>query len=265
MLASGFSAAPISRALLFYVVTSAVVVSALDAKPYFGYSAGLHLLQHGQWWRPLTWPACYVNSTEVLFAAVTLYQLRVVERLWGPRKFAVRFLFLFPPPLPIYRTLTLQAQSFLLSTLPYTTLLPPLILLALRALTLNTSALFDHVPAGPTALVFALLAQYHVAVPYTYRYRLSASRETGVLLTSKSLSYLPPLQLALSQAPASLVVALVGWGVGWAWRMEMLPGAAVAWRVPGWMVGAGGKRGGRDAVEGLRRRMVAEGEEVGAR
>jgi len=119
------------------------------------------------------------------------------------------------------------------------------------------------VPAGPTALVFALLAQYHVAVPHTYRYSLSASRDTGVLLTSKSLSYLPPLQLALSQAPASLVVALVGWGVGWAWRMELLPGAA-AWRVPGWMVGAGGKTGGRDAVEGLRRRMVAEGEEVGA-
>lgn len=33
---------------------------------------------------------CFTNSTEVLFAAVSLYNLRVIERLWGSRKFAVR-------------------------------------------------------------------------------------------------------------------------------------------------------------------------------
>lgn len=33
--------------------------------------------------------ACFANSTEVLFAAMTFYHLRVIERLWGSRKFAV--------------------------------------------------------------------------------------------------------------------------------------------------------------------------------
>jgi hypothetical protein len=33
--------------------------------------------------------ACFTNSTEVLFGVLTFYQLRVVERLWGSRKFAV--------------------------------------------------------------------------------------------------------------------------------------------------------------------------------
>ena len=33
--------------------------------------------------------ATFTNSTEVLFAVLTFYQLRVVERLWGSRKFAV--------------------------------------------------------------------------------------------------------------------------------------------------------------------------------
>jgi len=33
---------------------------------------------------------CYTNATEVIFAALTVYQLRLIERLWGSRKFAVR-------------------------------------------------------------------------------------------------------------------------------------------------------------------------------
>ena len=38
----------------------------------------------------VTEQATFTNSTEVLFAVLTFYQLRVVERLWGSRKFAVR-------------------------------------------------------------------------------------------------------------------------------------------------------------------------------
>lgn len=33
--------------------------------------------------------SCYNNSPELLFAAMSLYQLRIIERLWGSRKFAV--------------------------------------------------------------------------------------------------------------------------------------------------------------------------------
>ncbi|KAH8636127.1 hypothetical protein IG631_07961 [Alternaria alternata] len=170
-----------------------------------------------------------------------------------------------------------EATSFLLSTLPYTTLLPPLLVtFVLRPLTFGA---INYLPAGPTPILFALLANYYAAIPYTYRYKispwsaptspspsstqsntqsLSALWSRSLTLTSKSLSYLPPLQLALSQFPGSLVAAAVGWGVGTAYRRDVLPGAS-RWRVPGWMVGEE-KKGG---FEGLRARLDAEREREG--
>lgn len=171
-----------------------------------------------------------------------------------------------------------MSQSFLIATLPYTTLLPPLLLPLLRPLTLGA---LDYVPAGPTAIIFALLAQYHAAIPYTYRYRVAATSsppqassasggadpaaaddKEGILLTSKSLSYLLPAQLALAQLPGSLLPAVVGWMVGYAWRAEVLPWPRRAWRVPGWIFGGKGAAGGaRGEVEGMRRRMRDEASE----
>jgi hypothetical protein len=219
----------------------------------------------------------FTNSTEVLFAVLTFYQLRVVERLWGSRKFAVRYHIYLLLLLSLYHIQLTSPQSFLLSTLPYTTLLPPLLLtFVLRPLTFGA---INYLPAGPTPILFALLANYYAAIPYTYRYKispwsaptsssssstqsntqsLSALWSRSLTLTSKSLSYLPPLQLALSQFPGSLVAAAVGWGVGTAYRRDVLPGAS-RWRVPGWMVGEE-KKGG---FEGLRARLDAEREREG--
>lgn len=148
-----------------------------------------------------------------------------------------------------------RSQSFLVATLPYTVLLPPLLLvLVIRPLSLYH---INYLPAGPTAIVFALLAQYHAAIPYMYKYQLSASdspqASSAINLTSKSTSYLLPLQLALSQLPGSAIVAAVGWLVGYAYRREILPGAAT-WRIPDW---SAGKRE-RERFEGLRRRMEGE-------
>nr|POE47156.1 dsc e3 ubiquitin ligase complex subunit 2 [Quercus suber] len=93
MLASGFSNAPVSKALVLGAVITAFLASITDTKYYFWISVRPHLLDYGQLWRLFTWQLCYTNSTEVLFAAMTLYQLRVIERLWGSKKFAV----VFPP------------------------------------------------------------------------------------------------------------------------------------------------------------------------
>jgi hypothetical protein len=99
-----------------------------------------------------------------------------------------------------------------------------------------------YVPAGPTPLLFAVLAQYHAVVPYLYRFNvgaLSGGEENSdfgtIALTSKAASYILPLQLALSQFPYALGPALVGWIVGYGYRWELLPGSS--WRVPGWVVG----------------------------
>lgn len=89
MLASGFTNAPVTQLLVFGIVASSFVASLTDTKYYFWIEVRPHLFDYGQFWRLLTWQLCYTNSTEVLFAAMTFYQLRVIERLWGSRKFAV--------------------------------------------------------------------------------------------------------------------------------------------------------------------------------
>ncbi|KAF2642653.1 hypothetical protein P280DRAFT_497436 [Massarina eburnea CBS 473.64] len=256
MITSGFTNAPVSRFLVFSAVIVSLLVSLTDTRYYLHIEVVPHLWGYAQFWRVGVWQTCFTNSTEVLFAVLSLYNLRVIERLWGSRKFA----------------------SFLLATLPYTTLLPPLILtFILRPLSFGR---INYLPAGPTPLIFALLANYYAAIPYTYRYKVSpyttstsststqsstpsTSTPTSIwakslTFTSKSATYLAPLQLALSQFPGSLLGAAVGWAVGTAYRRDMLPGAS-SWRLPGWIVGEEKKKG----FEGLRARLDAEREREG--
>lgn len=168
----------------------------------------------------------------MLFSALALYHLRVVERIWGSRKFAVG-------DLASWTALSNDSQSFIVVSLLYSLVITPSLTGLLRLLGL---AKHTYVPAGPTPLLFAILAQYHAAVPYLYRFNVGAlsgseanSHSGTIALTSKSTSYILPLQLALSQFPYALAPALVGWIVGYGYRWELLPGSL--WRVPGLVVG----------------------------
>ncbi|KAL1985867.1 hypothetical protein VTN96DRAFT_7245 [Rasamsonia emersonii] len=225
MLSSGFANAPVSKFLVVYVVASSVALAIFDVKHLAHIQVSPHLWRYGQLSRVLLWQvAGYANSTETLFAAMLAYHLRVVERMWGSRKLA----------------------TFLVTTLPYTTIITPLLLaLVLRPLSFNT---LNYLPSGPTATIFALLAQYHAAVPHTFKYRISTSSSSNnntpsltILLSDKSTTYLVAAQLALSQFPATLLPAAVGWAVGVAWRADILPtsrrGGGGGWRVPAWLVG----------------------------
>jgi len=240
MLTTGFADAPVSRSLVYGLIAASILVSITDSKHYFYIQVDPHLWRYHQLWRILTYQLCYTNSTEVLFAAMTLYNMRVIERLWGSRKYA----------------------SFILLTYTLTTLLPPMLLaLVLRPLSFNT---LNYLPAGPTPLIFAALAQYHAVIPHVYKYRLATSasppsREpfVGLTFSDKSYVYLPAIQLALSQFPGSLLCALVGWVVGYSWRNDVLPGAVTRWRIPGWMVGIQGPKRAEE-FEGLRRRLEGE-------
>jgi hypothetical protein len=177
------------------------------------------------------------------------------------------------------------------TVLPYTTIITPVLLaLVLRPLSFGT---LNYLPSGPTAVIFALLAQYHASIPHTFKYRISTTggstgrqtatsqdegnannnskRSLTILLSDKSTTYLVAAQLALSQFPASLLPAFVGWAVGTAWRADILPGSR-SWRVPAWIVGEKESRrpvgtssalsGNGDAEDGeryadLRRRLDA--------
>lgn len=121
---------------------------------------------------------------------------------------------------------------------------------------------FNYLPAGPTALIFAVLAQYHAVIPHVYKYRILTSGPTtpgqlppSLTFSDKSTTYLLAGQLALSQVPGSLLSAVVGWIIGHAWRRELFPGA-MRWRLPRWVIK---DKSGGERYEGLRRRLEGEG------
>lgn len=124
--------------------------------------------------------------------------------------------------------------------------------------------LFNYMPAGPTPIIFSILAQFHAMVPHVYKYRVATSQSTrandssgGVTLSDKSYQYAIALHLSLLQWPGSVVGAFVGWIVGNAWRSGVMPASLVSWRLPGWMVGLSSQRRSAE-FEGLRRRLEGE-------
>lgn len=88
-----FTNTPITRLLVVGMVSSSILASFLDIKHYFYILTDIHIWRYWQLWRVLAYQLCYTNSTEVLFAAITLYNLKIVERMWGSRKYAVRLSF----------------------------------------------------------------------------------------------------------------------------------------------------------------------------
>ncbi|KJZ80359.1 hypothetical protein HIM_00209 [Hirsutella minnesotensis 3608] len=235
-----FTNAPVSRLVVLGLVSASIAASMLDVKHYFYILIDTHLWRYRQLWRLLAYQACYVNSAEVLFAAISLYNLRVVERMWGPRKYA----------------------SFLVVAYLLSAVIPPVVMLVMRPL---SAGLFNFIPAGPTPVIFAVLAQFHAMVPHMYKYRVATSQAqptddpfSGLTLSDKSYQYLFALHLSLLQWPGSVIGAAIGWLIGHAWRGGVLPASIVSWRLPAWMVGLSVQ--GRSAeFEGLRRRLEGEG------
>ncbi|KAI0535874.1 hypothetical protein GGR58DRAFT_477504 [Xylaria digitata] len=235
-----FANAPVTRSLVYGLIGVSIAVSLLDIKHYFYILVDLHIWRFHQAWRALIYQLCYTNSSEVLFGSMILYQLRSVERLWGSRKYA----------------------TFVVVTFLLTSILPPVILaLVLRPLSLG---LFNYLPAGPTPVIYAALAQYHAMIPHIYKYRIATSisqsqneQFQGLTFSDKTYRYLLALQLALFQWPGSIFGASIGWIVGYAWRMEVLPRSLMRWRIPGWIVGIRTPRRSQE-FEGLRRRLEDE-------
>lgn len=62
MLASGFTAAPVSQFLFFGVIASSILVSITDTKYLFYIQVVPHLWQYMQAWRLLIWQVCLAFS-----------------------------------------------------------------------------------------------------------------------------------------------------------------------------------------------------------
>ncbi|KAH7635750.1 hypothetical protein B0T09DRAFT_277757 [Sordaria sp. MPI-SDFR-AT-0083] len=239
-----FTDAPVTKALVLGLVGSSIAASIFDIKHYFYISIGTHFLRYGQLWRIFTYQLCYTNSSEVLFGAMSLYHMRMVERFWGSRKYA----------------------SFIVIAGLITAILPPFFLsVFIRPLSFGA---LDYIPAGPTPILFAILAQYHAMIPQIYKYKVALSTSppptnasddtSGLIFSDKSTRYLMALQLALFQWPGSLLGAVIGWVVGYLWRNDLLPAAVSRWRVPGWVVGLRSQKR-NDRFDGIRQRLEDEG------
>ena len=140
-------------------------------------------------------------------------------------------------------------------------MIPPILTFILRPITFGV---INYLPAGPTPIIFAILAQYNAMIPHIYKYRLALSTApstndqfVGLTFSDKSYRYLLAVQLALFQWPGSLLAAAVGWIVGHAWRNGVLPGSLTRWRIPGWMLGIRAPKR-TEEFEGLRRRLEGE-------
>lgn len=232
----GFSSTPLTRAFLYALLAASTLSTLTATKLLFHLQIVPHLHPQHQFFRLPLFQAIYASSGELLFSTLLIYHLRIVERFFGSRKFL----------------------SLLLYTYVVTSLVTPAILaLGWTA----TGGRWNYLPPGPTPLLFALLAQYHAAVPYTYKFTVILPGGAGeVSASEKAYAYILALQLAACQLPGSAVSAAVGWVVGYAWRLDLLP--STRWRVgPRVVQMLGGEAEGRE-FEVLRRRLHGQdGEE----
>ena len=240
--ASGFSSTPVTRTLLAILTSTSIGASVLAIKHYLPLKVTPHLWPYLQLWRILTFQLAYTSSTELLFAAAVIYQLRSLERIWGPRKYA----------------------SFILAITSLCMLGTAGTGLVLKVI---TAGWWSYIPSGATGLVIALVAVWRKNVPRLGGFKIlvdedpaaiQAGTARGIDFSDKWTVYMLAAQLALSQFPYGLLPAAVGWIIGNAWNDELVPSGMVRWRAPAWIVGEDGTRKRAGRYEGLRRRLEEE-------
>ena len=230
----GFSSTPLTRTFLYFLLAASTLTTLTSSKLQFHLQIVPHLFPQHQFLRLPLFQSIYASSGELLFATLLIYHLRIVERIFGSRKF--------------------------LSLLIYAYVVTSLVVPALLALGwVVSSGRWNYLSPGPTPLLFVLLAQYHAAVPSTYKFSVLLPGGAGEISASdKVYAYILALQLAACQPPGSVVAAAVGWVVGYAWRLDLLP--STRWRVGTRMVQImGGEAEGRE-FEILRRRLHGQDE-----
>jgi hypothetical protein len=93
--AAGYARAPVSLTVSLITAAASIITPMVSSN-----RRQLLALSLNPWasWRLASTHVCFSSPGELLFGLVLLYQFRVFERLFGPKKFAVRrlaFLFLF--------------------------------------------------------------------------------------------------------------------------------------------------------------------------
>ena len=139
-------------------------------------SAMMSLMRNnGNWWRMVVHDFMFSSNGELFFGLVLLYHLRIIERLFGSKKYS----------------------SFIIVNSLMTTALQVLGMLIFRNL---------KVPFGCYSLLFSSLYHYFSRVPALYETRLF-----NIPMSDKSFVYIIAGQLLLNGGSHSLYAASCGW------------------------------------------------------
>ncbi|KAG0343956.1 hypothetical protein BG004_004871 [Podila humilis] len=196
---SGFYNAPNTKALLLIIGGLSLLASIFQIKTSFHLQLVPHLTTHHQFWRLISSHLVFSTSTEVLFGGLIIYHLRSIERLFGPKKYAVTaFIFV----------------SAVLCTF-----------LNIAALVSGSPFGLNSLPAGPYGVVFASLYQFYVVLPSMYEFKLF-----GIAFTDKIFMYVLGAQLFFSHAPGSMASGTCGLLAGAIYRSDFA--GTRRWRFP---------------------------------
>ncbi|KAI8881610.1 hypothetical protein K501DRAFT_252894 [Backusella circina FSU 941] len=194
---TGFYNLPATKFLVLFVASCSIAAAVFNKKIYFHLQLNPHIFIHHQFWRLITSHCAFVNSGDVFFASILFYSMRTIERQYGSAKY-VAFIFI----------------TLLVSTL-----------LELGALVAGENAGIRYIPAGPYALLFSILYQYHRIIPSIYRFRVF-----GITMNDKLLLYVLALQMAFSQSFETLIPCICGVLAGAFYRSDI--GNIKQWRFP---------------------------------
>lgn len=176
---------------------TSIFAGVFDVKHYLHLQFVPHISRYYQYWRLLTHTLAFSNSSDLLLAELLLYVVAVhIERQFGSVKFA----------------------SFMVISALLSTILEFVVLMLLHRVGVN------HIPSGPTAVIFTILYQWFRLIPPAYRFRVF-----GVHLSNKSFTYILASQLALGHIPGSLASSCIGVLVGYIYRSEVIN--IKTWRV----------------------------------
>jgi hypothetical protein len=206
-LPAGFKNFGVSKCLCLFTIAVPVVASLTSTKYLFFYSYEPFLSQYHQFWRLFTVQLAFINESEVFLATVILYQYRNLERLYGARK---------------YVSLIAVVYCYTLVTI-----------CLLASINFYSGITFlNGVSSGPSAILFALLANYREFIPVIYRFEVYATEQKKIVLTNQFLIFLLSFQLSVSQGLRSMSMALLGWVLGDLISRGVVPGKN--WRIPYW-------------------------------
>ncbi|KAI9292543.1 hypothetical protein K502DRAFT_319687 [Neoconidiobolus thromboides FSU 785] len=193
----GFYKAPLTKFIIFTIAICSVLFSLLRVQHYLHLQLKPHLSKYHQFWRILTSQLAYKNSGELFISALLFYRFRIIERLFGTKKY-----------------LSFMTYSFLFSSL-----FQVLLLLLLEPFN------FTSLPSGPYSLLFSIIFLFHQLIPVSYQIKVFKFQFNDKLLT-----YLLIFQLLILRFPYSILPSLSGVLIGALYYYDTL--GIKGWRYP---------------------------------